>query len=57
MSLRTRPRGTLRTPWNLTPARRNPTPLVAGDSEGSVKAAPRQGGLEPDKKAPSAMFL
>jgi len=52
MSPKTRPGGTLCTPWNRTPARRNPTPVVARDSEGSVKAALRQGGLEPDKKDP-----
>jgi len=52
MSTKPRTRGTLRTPWNRTPARRNPTPVIAGDPEGSVKATLRQGGLEPDKQDP-----
>jgi hypothetical protein len=52
MPARPRARGTLRTPWNRSRSRRNPTPDVAGNAQGRAKATLRQGGLESNAKDP-----
>jgi len=52
MPSKARIKSNLRTPWNRKPARRNPTPPIVSNPGEQVKAALRQGGLEPDRKDP-----
>ncbi|MGH6940569.1 hypothetical protein [Hypericibacter sp.] len=52
MTAKLRTRGTLRTPWNRTPTRRNPTPATGRENPEPAKSDLRQGGLEHDGKDP-----
>jgi hypothetical protein len=52
MSAKPRSRGALRTPWNRTPTRRNPTPPARREDLEAAKGDLRQGGLEHDGKDP-----
>jgi hypothetical protein len=52
MTAKLRTRGTLRTPWNRTPTRRNPTSATRREDPAGPKSDLRQGGLEHDGKDP-----
>lgn len=52
MTAKRRSRGTLRTPWNRTPTRRNPTPATSRENPGPATSGLRQGGLEHDGRDP-----
>jgi len=52
MTAKLRSRGTLRTPWNRTPTRRNPTSAARGEGQDAAKGGLRQGGIEHDGKDP-----
>lgn len=52
MAAKPRTRGTLRTPWNRTPTRRNPTSSPRQKDPAGPKSDLRQGGLEHGGKDP-----
>jgi hypothetical protein len=52
MTAKLRSRGTLRSPWNRTPTRRNPTSTVRQAGHEAAKADLRQGGIEHDGRDP-----